>query len=237
MKLDIFKKALDNFSDYEDLLSQGKQIVNHVKNKNLKDGVINAVSLGKTLFEKSKSLKSESEVELDEETAEECQPEEIFPEEITSKKIENGNVILSETMSKEEEDLFIENQRFNLMNASDVTGALSTLSSEVCETIKFCEIQQTKREKIKADAYVRISQINALTDSIKDYLNRSFDERSKVFDNYFNVLDTAIEKGDMSLMASTLQSINSLAASSPFKNLNDLGKVTQCLSQGGEWDI
>lgn len=42
---------------------------------------------------------------------------------------------------------------------------------------------------------------------------------------------------ELNLMASTLQSINSLAASSPFKDLNDLGKVKQCLSQGGEWDI
>ena len=237
MKLDFLKKAVDNFSDYEDLLSQGKQIVNQVKNKNLKGGIMSAVSLGKTLLEKSKSLKSESEGESDEETVEECQPEAYLPEEITPKEIGKGEVILSENMTKEEEDRFIENQRFNLMNASDVTSALTTLSSEVCETIKFCEIQQTKREKIRADANVRIAQINAITDSIKDYLNRSFDERSKVFDNYFNVLDTAIEKGDMNLMASTLQSINSLAASSPFKDLNDLSKVSQCLSEGGEWDI
>ena len=38
-------------------------------------------------------------------------------------------------------------------------------------------------------------------------------------------------------LAATLQSINSLAASSPFKDLNDIGKVTQNLSMGGEWDI
>ncbi|MCH5216201.1 MAG: hypothetical protein J1F10_04610, partial [Muribaculaceae bacterium] len=81
------------------------------------------------------------------------------------------------------------------------------------------------------------AQINAMTASIKNYLDRSFDERSKIFNNYFNVLDAAIEKGDMSLMASTLQSINNLAASSPFKDLNDLDKVTQNLSIGCEWDI
>lgn len=235
MKLDIFKNTIDNLGKYENLIPKGKKIIEQIKNKDFKGGAMTAVSLGKSILEQSQN-NSKAEVNSDEETIEEniegILPEEIIPEVETEKKI-----VLSENMTQEEENNFIERQRFNLMNVSDVTNALSTLNHEVYETIKFCEVQQTKREKIKADASVRIAQINAMTASIKNYLDRSFDERTKIFDNYFNVLDVAIEKGDMNLMASTLQSINSLAASSPFKDLNDLGKMTQCLSQGGEWDI
>lgn len=49
--------------------------------------------------------------------------------------------------------------------------------------------------------------------------------------------DRALESGDNTLVAQTLQSINSLAASSPFKDLADLGKVSTMLAEGGEWDI
>lgn len=144
---------------------------------------------------------------------------------------------LSENMSDEEEQQFLENQYNNLMSAQDVQEALMVLNKEVLETIKFCEVQKTKREKIRAESNVKLAQINSVTECIKDYLNRSFDERGKLFDNYFNVLDKAIEGDNLELMAATLQSINSLAASSPFKDLNDIGKVTQNLSTGGEWDI
>ena len=236
MKLYILK-TIDSLGEYEKLIPQGKKIIEQIKNKDIKGGATTAVSFGKTLLEQYQgSNNNKTDVNSEEDTTEEnievILPEELVPEDVAEKK-----VLLSENMTRDEEIRFIERQQFNLMNASDVTNALSTLNNEVFETIKFCEVQQTKREKIKADASVRIAQINAMTASIKNYLDRSFDERSKIFDNYFNVLDAAIEKGDMSLMVSTLQSINNLAASSPFKDLNDLEKVTQNLSIGSEWDI
>lgn len=236
MKIDFLKKGLDNLGDIESLKSQGKEIISQFKKGDKIGSAKNALALGKEIFEKKKKLTTLSN-DKDARKIEKCISEEILTYGNDKDNNENGRITLSENMTKEEEDRFIESQRMNLMNASDVTSALTSLSHEVMETIKFCEIQQTKREKIKADAGVKIAQVNAMTASIKSYLDRSFDERSKIFDNYFNVLDAAIEKGDMNLMASTLQSINSLAASSPFKDLNDIGKVTQCLSDGGEWDI
>ncbi len=76
-----------------------------------------------------------------------------------------------------------------------------------------------------------------MADMVRDYLKRSFDERAGLFDGYFTVLDKALEKGDNTLVAQTLQSINSLAASSPFKDLADINKVAALLTEGGEWDI
>lgn len=149
----------------------------------------------------------------------------------------NKEIELSENMTKEEEEMFLEGQRRNLMNAQDVGDALAALNKEVFETIKFCEVQKTKREKIRNDANVRIAEINAMTSCIKDYLNRSFDERDKLFENYFVVLDEAIRSENLTLMSQTLDSINSLAASSPFKALTDINNVSRGLMSGEEWDI
>lgn len=133
---------------------------------------------------------------------------------------------------------------------ADLVSVVSTLGTPVAvattikdmvqqanETIRFCEEHKTVRTEIRANAAVEISKINAMADMVRDYLKRSFDERAGLFDNYFTVLDKALEKGDNTLVAQTLQSINSLAASSPFKDLADINKVSALLSDGGEWDI
>lgn len=124
-----------------------------------------------------------------------------------------------------------------LVTPLDVTTAIKEMVQQANETIRFCEEQETARTEIRAKAAVEISKINAMADMVRDYLKRSFDERSGLFDNYFSVLDKALAKGDNTLVAQTVQSINSLAASSPFKDLADINKVTSILSEGGEWDI
>ncbi len=124
-----------------------------------------------------------------------------------------------------------------LSNPLSVAETIKEMVHQANETIQFCEQQETVRTEIRANAAIEISKINAMADMVRDYLKRSFDERAGLFDNYFTVLDNALEKGDNNLIAQTLQSINSLAASSPFKDLADLNKVSACLSEGGEWDI
>lgn len=119
----------------------------------------------------------------------------------------------------------------------DVVSTISEMVKEANETMRFCEEQKTVRAEIKANAEMQITRINAMADTVRDYLNRSFDERAGIFDQYFSVLDKALESRDNTLIAQTLQSINSLATSSPFKDLADLDQVTNRLSEGGEWDI
>ena len=76
-----------------------------------------------------------------------------------------------------------------------------------------------------------------MTELIKVYLDKTFDERGQLFDNYFGVLDRAMANGDLELMSQTLAAINSLAVSSPFKDLADINHVAKGLSEGTEWDI
>lgn len=118
-----------------------------------------------------------------------------------------------------------------------VAETLNQLIKQAGETMRFCDQQETIRTQIRSKTEVEIRKIDAMADMVRDYLNRSFDERAELFDNYFSVLDKALVNGDNTLAAQTLQSINSLAASSPFKDLADINKVTDILIEGGEWDI
>lgn len=127
-----------------------------------------------------------------------------------------------------------------LASSSEVVLALEAvnkITEEVGATIRYCEEQQTRREEIAQSANVRIVQINRMTELIKVYLDKTFDERGQLFDNYFGVLDRAIANGDLELMSQTLAAINSLAVSSPFKDLADINSVAKELSEGTEWDI
>lgn len=119
----------------------------------------------------------------------------------------------------------------------EVVTTINEMARQANETIRFCEEQKTTRTDIRANATKEITKINVMANMVRDYLKQSFDERAELFDNYFLVLDRALERGDNTLVAQTLQSINSLAASSPFKDLSDFGKVSTMLAEGGEWDI
>lgn len=125
-----------------------------------------------------------------------------------------------------------------LMTPTDAISALSIMGTEIAKAVQVCQIEETKRVEIRSCMEVELTRINAISNLLSDYLNKTFDERAELFDNYFAVLDKAIASGDSDLMAATLGSINSLAAQSPFKNLGDLSAVQQQLGQGDTlWDI
>lgn len=116
--------------------------------------------------------------------------------------------------------------------------ALAKMGTEVAKAVQVCQIEETKRTEINAKMEIEVAKINAISNLLSEYLNKTFDERSDLFDNYFNILDTAIRNGDTALMSATLSSINSLAAQSPFKDLSDVIVVQQQLgSSDTEWDI
>ena len=72
---------------------------------------------------------------------------------------------------------------------------------------------------------------------MKDYLDKTFDERSAIFAEQFKALDKAMNADNTEAIGMVLNSINSLAAQSPFKALADINQVQQNLTDGAEWDI
>lgn len=123
-------------------------------------------------------------------------------------------------------------------NPADVEQAIRILGEVAQDTIRYAEEQETRREEIRAIRDTQIAEINAMRDCVQRYLERTFDERSAIFAKQFEIVDVAIRAGDNEMLVNTLNSINSLAASSPFKNLADLNDVRKSLtSSNTEWDI
>ena len=115
--------------------------------------------------------------------------------------------------------------------------ALATLSECAQETVRYCAEQETKREEIRAKRDHAIAKVNAVTAILKDYLDKTFDERSTIFAEQFKALDKAMNADNTEAIGMVLNSINSLAAQSPFKALADINQVQQNLTDGAEWDI
>lgn len=124
------------------------------------------------------------------------------------------------------------------MTPEDVQNALNALSTVAADTIRYAEEQETKREEIRAMRDTAIAQVSAMRDVVQTYLEKSFDERASLFAEQFKCVDAALRSGDNEMLSISLNSINALAASSPFKNLADLNNVTKALTDSNtEWDI
>lgn len=126
----------------------------------------------------------------------------------------------------------------NLNNPEEVLNALCKLQSVANETIKYTEEQETKRVEINAKKEVAIEKIKTIERCIKDYLDKTFDERRSIFAKEFECVDAALKTGNLELLSVSLNSINSLAAQSPFKALADVAAVQKnLLDTNTEWDI
>ena len=213
MKFD-FKKIQNLASQVPDIISKGQQVIGTVQT------VVKTFGTKDTT--PKTTLLADSKTESDN-NIEECNLQEVEVMESESKESQNLDLSIAGVAT--------------LSAPVEVVTTISEMVRQANETMRFCEEQKTIRAEIRANAAVEITKINAMADMVRDYLKRSFDERAGLFDNYFSVLDKALESGDNTLVAQTLQSINSLAASSPFKDLADINKVSALLSEGGEWDI
>lgn len=145
--------------------------------------------------------------------------------------VDDEDVVVSEDMTEEQEEAFIRRQkdRFqsvsSIQNPKEVLDALKVFSEQANETIKFCEVQKTKRAEIRSAANVEIHRINKISDLIEKYLEDSFDERRFLFKQHFERIDKALEMGNSDVVAMELQCINQLSAQSPFKSLADVKNV------------
>ena len=213
MKFD-FKKIQELASQVPDIISKGQQVIGTVHT------VVETIRTKDTTPKTVLSAESKT------------QPAHMEEEDI----MQEDEIMESEYKESESLELAITGVGY-LKVPGDVTAMIGEMARQANETMRFCEEQKTIRAEIRANAAVEITKINAMADMVRDYLKRSFDERAGLFDNYFSVLDKALESGDNTLAVKTLQSINSLAASSPFKDLADIGKVSTMLAEGSEWDI
>ena len=153
-----------------------------------------------------------------------------YPKEIN----EDGSVKESGDMTKHNEDndeKWLKNIQKGLKSPADVLSLIQTLSKTAEDVKKFTEVQKTKRAEIRAQAEVRIREIDSMRDLLMSYLDRTFDERRRIFAKQFECVDKALVDGDMNMLAISLNNITDLAKSSPFKALADFSSVKKQLGQ------
>ena len=163
-----------------------------------------------------------------------------------SKDREGAGARIDEEMTKEDEDKFLEQMESKLMNVgagaltnpAQALAVVNTLVNTVGDVIKFTEVQETKRAVIESQRQQALANIEAKKQLLMIYLERTFDERKEIFKQKFRVLDDALRNRDNSKLSIVLESINRLAASSPFKDLVSIEKTSDALQDKNTvWDL
>lgn len=151
-----------------------------------------------------------------------------------------------EYMTKEDDRQFVadvmsftgKSQESKVASPLMVLDAFKTITNMAGEVMKFEELQETKRREIEARKEENILKIKETSRMIELYLRQTHDERMKIFQGYFEVIDKALASDDTQTLALTLNAMNDLAKSSPFRNLANLGTVRTILADpNAELDI
>lgn len=123
-------------------------------------------------------------------------------------------------------------------NPAEAAQVLKRFVEVAGDVAKFTEQQKTIRKDIEAKRDKDIAQIQAQKEIIMKYLDKSFDERKENFSKLFQVIDHAISNNNMQQLAMGLDSINQLAATSPFKALATLESTNEAIKDKNHiWDF
>lgn len=109
-------------------------------------------------------------------------------------------------------------------------SSLYEIANEIANLEKFKEEQITKRIQIIAETEEKINKIHSARDIILAYLDMSFEERKRNFQNLFETLDKAQTEGNIERMGLILNSILELAKNSPLKVFMDRESFTDFMN-------
>jgi hypothetical protein len=145
-------------------------------------------------------------------------------------------------MSKQVDNLDnLINQGVNLgiqqLQGINPVNKLSELVGLYKEVSIIHEEEKTKRVQIIAEKDAKIEMIRAQRDFFMEYLKKTFDERATNFDKLFEVIDDALENDNIQQLALGLDSLNKLAAESPFKIIADVNALGEALDKKMEFDF
>ncbi len=110
--------------------------------------------------------------------------------------------------------------------------------SDLAQSYSEIQKQTTERTRITAEKQIRLAEIEAKRQIFLDYLDKAFAERADNFRRLFRAVDVAMENDNNEQLAATLSSITELAKSTPFKDLVDINKTREILSDPTQvWEI
>jgi len=122
-----------------------------------------------------------------------------------------------------------------IVTPQQALDAVKTLVTTAGEVVKFCELQETERSRIESERQRALAIIDAQKQFLITYLDRTFDERKEQFNCFFKIVDDALAKNNIQELMLGLNNINQLAASSPFKNLQDIKASLE--NKGTVWEF
>ncbi len=105
---------------------------------------------------------------------------------------------------------------------------LNLVYSLVNSYLEYQQIQEqetTKRFQIEAWKQITLAEIESKRQILMGYLNHSFNERERNFQQLFEQIDGAIARGDNAQLALLLDTLVKYAQTSPFSQLADLAQV------------
>lgn len=112
------------------------------------------------------------------------------------------------------------------------------LTKQMGRVVKFSAVQETKRNEITAKRDILIAHIEKEKAILLDYLEKSFDERKENFAKLFSMADQALASQNNERLALILNSINFIAAESPFKALHSINDTKKALEDKKHtWDF
>lgn len=241
------KETLNTSKD--ELLTKGKEVLLNVANDK-----VNEISKGKVNLNQFLNSDNSTPVDNSDSNPESASP--VFNnsnEEKGNLKVDESVISEVEVLLSEADDAKYENadqfeknlhQGLNALAASAARNptqaalVLKELINMAGEVSKFTEVQKTKRKEIEAERDMYISKINAQKEVMLAYLDKTFDERKENFDKLFQLVDHALATNNTQALAMGLDSINQLAASSPFKDLASIESTQKALEDKDHiWDI
>ena len=126
----------------------------------------------------------------------------------------------------------IDNNKKNKLNLENLTSKdTSDLLRELInskkeyETTK--EIENTKRLAIEKATEIHLEKIKSNKESVEKISKAVFDERNKVIDKNFEVLENALEKDKDDVAIEAMKSISNIVKESPLKDFGSISNALQ----------
>ncbi len=124
------------------------------------------------------------------------------------------------------------------MKASDFAGAAKyvdmaavaqKMTADIKDYLVIAEHEQTQRAQINADFAVEISKIEAMRSTLEHFLDRSFEERRKNFEELFSLIRKSMDTGDLQTLERSLSVVVELARISPLAEAKSLASLRSAM--------
>ena len=115
------------------------------------------------------------------------------------------------------------------VRVADITQVAQMISQDVKDYLVIAEQEQTKRAQIKSDSKIELARIEAIRATFEKFLDRSFDERRRNFEDLFVLVKGSIDRGDLKVLESTLNAVVELAKVSPLAEAKSLASLRSAM--------